>query len=504
MNIVVVAGGLGTRFKELSVFPKVLLPINDYNSILEKDLKTINEDDKFYLIINEKFYDMTLNYITVNNLTSKVTIIPTSNTNGSYNSIKSVEKDLPKNNVLFIWSDIVLDKIPEFDENNECIIFTYENQGYRYRYDDTEGIRLAYNYLGNIPGVYYIKNLEDVLLYNVDSFNDFDLIDAINGSKMNITGIQLDNLFEYRDYNTYANKIKEVSDVSLKTRFFNKMTIEEDGTLKKQAIDPNYFPIIEKEFHWYEFGYANVQDFSRIVPRIDLDSFKDNSFKMEYLKDYKPLHIVIKEKDNVEDVIKIYQNIKDCIEILSKNSIEIERADFARDLKKEIVDKVLERCDKIQYMLINYNREYLANILDKVYRYLLSLETGDKVKYYFGHGDLNGSNIMVNPNTLEVKFIDPRGYFGYTTKYIWREYEYSKLLYCLNGYDDFNNLAQIYKRDIPQRLKWYDKIDYLDETKYRVLVGIIYIALAGYISQDIIKANIAYEYGISLLNEEGF
>jgi len=26
MNIVLVAGGLGTRFKELSVFPKILLP----------------------------------------------------------------------------------------------------------------------------------------------------------------------------------------------------------------------------------------------------------------------------------------------------------------------------------------------------------------------------------------------------------------------------------------------------------------------------------------------
>lgn len=32
-----------------------------------------------------------------------------------------------------------------------------------------------------------------------------------------------------------------------------------------------------------------------------------------------------------------------------------------------------------------------------------------------------------------------------------------------------------------------------------MLVGVIYIALAGYISQDIMKANIAYDYGMRIL-----
>ena len=34
---------------------------------------------------------------------------------------------------------------------------------------------------------------------------------------------------------------------------------------------------------------------------------------------------------------------------------------------------------------------------------------------------------------------------------------------------------------------------------YQMLVGVIYVALAGYISQDIMKANIAYDYGMRIL-----
>ena len=70
----------------------------------------------------------------------------------------------------------------------------------------------------------------------------------------------------------------------------------------------------------------------------------------------------------------------------------------------------------------------------------------------------------------------------------------------MDGYDDFNNLPQIYGIDQPIRLKYFDQIDYLNNDKIlNILLGIIWVALAGYISQDIMKANIAYEYGIDML-----
>ena len=76
MNVVIVAGGLGTRFEELSVFPKILLPTTNYSSIIHEDIERF-KNHNLYLIINERFYDMTKNYLDINNL--DVTIIKSIN-----------------------------------------------------------------------------------------------------------------------------------------------------------------------------------------------------------------------------------------------------------------------------------------------------------------------------------------------------------------------------------------------------------------------------------------
>jgi len=508
MNIVIVAGGLGTRFGNLSVFPKILLPTNKYNSILEEDLSIIDlNSNKVFLIINQKFFNMTQNYLKVNHLDDKVILLSTNNTNGSYNSILNCWNNIshfPTNDVLFIWSDIVLKSIPNI-ENNINTVFTYTNgQKYRYKIVNNK-ISLTDKYDGNIPGVYYINNLKDVFIYPENSFDNYDLVDGIKDSKIEIVSKELDSLFEYRDYDTYINKIKEYTNNNLKTRFFNKLSVDDKtNTLIKKAIDPDYYPIIEKEYNWYEYGkkYDTTGKFNTVVPKTHY--YVNHSFSMDYLNDYKPLHSVLKSEDmTIPKVKRIYSNIKDSIDKVGFVTKDFDKdLVFNPDLRKEVIDKVISRCDKIQYMLINYNKEYMTSLLCKAFKYLFKLEKKENVKYKFGHGDLNGSNILVNPNTLEVKFVDPRGYFGNTDLFIWPEYEYAKLLYCLYGYDDFNNLPQIYGVDKPKKLRWINNIKFLQDKKYRILVGVIYVALAGYISQDIMKANIAYEYGIELLENE--
>lgn len=508
MNIVIVAGGLGTRFGRLSVFPKILLPTNKYNSILEEDLSIIDlKENKVFLIINSKFFPMTNNYLKVNHLDNKVKLIISNNVNGSYNSIINAWKhssDFPTKDVLFIWSDIVLKSIPSFDKENN-IVFTYTNgQKYRYKIENNK-ISLTDKYDGNVPGVYYINDLENVFLYNENDFDNYDLIDAIKDSFAPVISVELESLFEYRDYETYINKIKEYTNNNFKTRFFNKLDFDDKtNTLIKKAIDTDYYPIIEKEYNWYEYGkkYDTTESFNSVVPKTYY--YVNHSFSMEYLNDFKPLHLVLKSEDmTIEKVKKIYSNIKNAIDKVGFISKDVDKdLVFNPDLRKEVIDKVISRCDKIYYMLISYDREHMIKLLEKAFKYLFKLERKENVKYKFGHGDLNGSNILVNPNTLEVKFVDPRGYFGNTDLFIWPEYEYAKLLYCLYGYDDFNNLPQIYGVDKPKKLRWINNIKFLQDKKYRILVGVIYVALAGYISQDIMKANIAYEYGIELLENE--
>ena len=65
---------------------------------------------------------------------------------------------------------------------------------------------------------------------------------------------------------------------------------------------------------------------------------------------------------------------------------------------------------------------------------------------------------------------------------------------------------QIYGETCPKLSKYLPIIledfgidQYNYQTEYVLLVSCIYIALAGYISQDIMKANIAYEFGMKNL-----
>lgn len=499
MNIIIVAGGLGTRFKELSVIPKLLLPLPNEDSIITHNCK-IFENNNITVIINEKFYDMFANYVKVNNL-SNINIISTTNCNGSYNTIRSVYNDLPKLDVLFVWSDLVLaDKFQKFDTSRNYVI-TDDNGNYRYKCNGTELSKVENTYDGNVPGLYFIKDLNDIFTTALDAKQNYDLIDAIIDSKIAFNELKLQNtLIECRDLESYITVMHSTAvDTTNKTRFFNSLVLDENKEyLVKTAIDDNYVNIIQNEFNWYK-TLDNLQLHAKITPNVQLNMLSERSFKMQYLNGYVTLN-EFRKSASINDIRTVYNTIFEYLTELEQHSINVSYETFVADLKKEIIDKIIVRCDKIQHMLCNYNKQDMIDKLNVVYQHFIKqYENKAFINYSFCHGDLNGSNILVNQETLDVKFIDPRGYFGNTTLYGWMPYEVAKLRYSLCGYDDFNTLPYVYTVDEPATADCLSAISKLDSIDYKLLVGVIYVALAGYISQDICKANIAYEYGMSLL-----
>lgn len=499
MNIVIVAGGLGTRFNELSVIPKLLLPLPNENSIITHDSKIFG-DNKITVIINAKFYDMFVNYVKVNNL-SNVNIISTTNCNGSYNTICSVFNDLPKLDVLFVWSDLVLaNKFQEFDTSRNYVI-TDDNGSYRYRCNGTEITKVENTYDGNVPGLYFVKDLNEVFTTALDVKQNYDLIDAIIDSNVEFSELKLQNtLIECRDLESYTELMHSAEvNTANKTRFFNSLQLDENKEyLIKTAVDDNYVSIIQKEFNWYK-TLNSLQLHDNITPNVMPEMLSERSFKMQYLNGYVTLN-EFRKSASINDIRTVYNTIFKYLSEFEQHSINVSYEAFADDLKKEIIDKVIDRCDKIQHMLCKYDKQDMINKLTVVYQHFIKqYENESFVKYSFCHGDLNGSNILVNSATLDVKFIDPRGYFGNTTLYGWMPYEIAKLRYSLCGYDDFNTLPYVYTVDVPNTAVCLSAINKLESIDYKLLVGVIYVALAGYISQDICKANIAYEYGMNLL-----
>ena len=543
-NVVIVAGGLNTRMENLSVFPKILFPMITYGSILSYDIEKIEEiGAKPYLVINNKYYEMVKQYCERNKLTDRITIIQSFNSDGSANTLKSVSAFLPDTDTLLVWSDLIVNdfnmlkyfltkcerKSPIDDHKANNIIITSFGQ-YRFNVEEEyvkktfKGIKIeelekpkssdTFVVAGNVPGIYWYNIRPDFLKIGEDKHN-YDYIEFLRDYYPDDIDIEIlgGNITEFRDKESYIRYIVNApkgSDIEKKTRFFNSLTLSRDGeTLFKSCKNEEYKHLIKKEIAWYtkakEIGFGGIPKIENC--HVDDDPKKEDWIEMELLKDYKTLHSwsetmnLDELKTMVNDVIAKFKEL---------HSLEIKPVEFLdvqEDYEEEFINKVLRRCDSISHMLINYDREDLENTLVKACNYLYH----DKCKigvmpnttYSFIHGDPNGSNVMYNKETREVKLIDPRGYFGKTKMFGPKEYDFAKILYFISGYDDFNKYPKIWKVDEPKEIleSWNIPNDLMYAPCW-VMLGIIWISLAQYIGQDIMKANIAYDYGLRILKEQ--
>ena len=178
---------------------------------------------------------------------------------------------------------------------------------------------------------------------------------------------------------------------------------------------------------------------------------------MEYKSNYIPLYkyLLDKElfsemqvKENItlilDNIFKILNDIH-CIE-----TININKTIFFNDIKKEIYDKVITRKKNIEEILNYFGEIQYVNdvkilsfevILEKCKTIITSYYTTlDIFEYNIIFGDCNFSNILIDKDNINnITFIDPRGYFGDTSIYGLKEYDYSKILYAISGYDNFNS-----------------------------------------------------------------
>lgn len=499
-NVVIVAGGENTRFKEMSIFPKVLLPTLTHSSILEYDCELF-KDWNVWLVINNKYKMMLKQYIEKTKL--DVNLIVSYDHNGSANTLKSVIDLLPRNNVLFVWSDLILDEdgvkgIEKSVEsiNSKNIIFSYKGK-YRYNCDKFGNLRNDPKYNGNVPGIYWSSDILKTL--NEGHYPDgFDYVQIFERKDHECCCLEyVGKIIEFRDLETYLKYYDKNNDVKhTKTRFFNKLKHDKDIVVK-QCSNPDFNYLIDKEILWYQKckdnGYSDI-------PKIYDMSPEYHFIKMEWLDGYENIYKAIKNGNHEE-----FENIMKIWISSTKKLHDVDRCDIIKnvrtfDFNKEFYDKVISRCNRISGILYDYDESILVGFLNQANEIIDKYFDDDICKYCFIHGDMNGSNVMWNPKTNTIKLIDPRGYFGNSVLKGPALYDYAKIMYCLSGYDDFNNGRYIFTKswyDTPKSIGVYDFGKYQDLLE--ICVAIIWICLGEYISQDVFKANIAYHYGLDLL-----
>ena len=536
-NVVIVAGGLNTRMEDLCVFPKVLFPMYTYGSILLYDIEKIEEiGAKPYIVINHDYADMLKQYCGRNGLTDRIEIIVSHNTDGSANTLKAVASELPEDNTLLVWSDLVIN---DFNMVKTLLNFDYLEgieehvvghvimcQAGKYRflvknvfndktYKGCEIIELpkpksddVFSMTGNVPGVYWYKTKPDFSKIS-DNKHNYDYIEFLRDYYPDdFCQVPLgSSISEYRDKQTYIEYITKKKSGGEKARFFNEIEIDhENKTFTKTCKNPEYRHLISKEIDWYEkagsFGFTGTP---RVwnwrvggIPEIG------DSIELEYLEGYKTLHAWTEEmtkeeiKTMVADELAVFKKLHE----LDVKPVEF--VDVQEDYEEEFVDKVLRRCDSISHMLVNYDREKLEGMLMQAFDYLYhqkcKVGVMPNTTYSFIHGDPNGSNVMYDKKTRDIKLIDPRGYFGKTRLYGPEEYDKAKILYFLSGYDDFNKNPKVWNKDLPKMVLSKEDIpEELMTNSCWIMLGIIWISLAQYIGQNIMKANIAYDYGLQIL-----
>lgn len=227
---------------------------------------------------------------------------------------------------------------------------------------------------------------------------------------------------------------------------FNDFSLNKDKTvLIKKAKNEYGKKKIETEIKFYKFILNNNIPLN--IPTIS--KLTDHSIEMEYLQNYKPLQEIFYELPHQKQK-KIYQNILSNISVLHTHKEQlIDPREYEALIKEEVYTKIVNRISKVKkvldkhkYTTVNNTKVgHIEKYCEQIYTYLT-----DNIKHQRHtlcpiHGDIHLGNVLIEPTTCNIKFIDPRGYFGTRQIYGMKEYDYAKLLFGTVGYSVFDTMV---------------------------------------------------------------
>lgn len=486
-KVVILGAGLATRLYPItSHIPKVLVNYKQHTILKHlHDLYMEKGAEEIIVVVHSKFKDLVESYAKTMDLV--VTVRCVDEAHGSMYAINKIHEDISGHNVIFNWCDV----IPQFYDGQEFqwgknLIYTFGNQC-RYKFDDGV-IKNVGASGGNIVGIYQ-TNYDFFEPLPEDEIKGKDFVDFLFGADF-----REQKLFNVTDIGDIP-KLREAHKNIEQNREFNEIRMSDTVVLKK-ALNVKGLELQQQELNWYDSVESINTPFILIK--------EHDHFTMSRITGH-PMYQKF-EPDMLESILqgsKFYPKSK-----ITKPHFTQEQIDS--DVKKEAYDKVLDRCETIQGMIDSFGVEYVNGVKLPPLKKLLkrALPHLKETEYTLIHGDLNFSNTMLS-DLGNVRFIDPRGYFGDTKVWGPRTYDEAKILYALSGYDEFNadplwgglsiegNSAIV---DIKPLMEDYLEQDFV-KNKHKLWLGIIWIALGGYFKNNPLKAVSAYFHGMYLLTQ---
>ena len=489
MNVVIVAGGLQTRFRELSCFPKILLPSKDGTPILLKQLEYFKDQNSVSIIVNKKFEKIMKAYVEVNGL--DVDVIVSNNTNGSGNTLASVYDELPQKNVMFFWSDIlfnnddfVLDRKID-DEKDNCVIFTVADSKYRYKIEDGKIVNRSFAYDGNVPGIFWIKDINEVIPQKPVDENK-DLIDIIQ-EKVNDGMIT----FVESRINTKITEYKSLEE-------YKKIM---STSSQKDMVFPSDIPVTYDDIEHMQIKASSDEDKNKLTYQNDWANIIGYTLGCKQYRVHTPIYVGQNEwtcdMSNIEGYSYATKvDLTNMLNDFSRYSVDVPLSMSIKFLLQEYNGKALMGYQKVSDLLENKRGfDHVQNLVDNGCNLLI--DGMDHDKWVLTHGNLNSHNVLCNM-VGSIKLINPM-------------MKYDGSAYCHPIVDRSEAYMMEIGLDYVLRKQMTYKVDKLPEMSKDVDIFIecaIYLHLLGMLplfTKDIMKVNIVADYAINglsnLINE---
>jgi GTP:adenosylcobinamide-phosphate guanylyltransferase len=293
-------------------------------------------------------------------------------------------------------------------------------------------------------------------------------------------------------------------------RFFNSVEIAEDRVVKRAKL-AEFEPLLVGEAAWYR--HAAALGFTS-APRM----LAETPLTLERIHGRHPFDFAESARGREAVLGRIMGRLS------AMHALESAPADAA--VAQEVyLGKTLQRLENVQRLVpelleaesFRINGTLSRNILHPLHRDHLR-DCVDRVmpqRFAFIHGDPTFSNILVSEDG-EPWFIDPRGKFGSSWFLGDANYDWAKLYYSVAGeYDNFNRrrfLMEMEGRNVVIQIRpggWSHLKGMLrdfcgpDLTQIRIIHGLIWLSLSGYVSDDYDSILASFFMGLLMLEEAG-
>lgn len=569
MHLVIVAGGLGSRLAPLTNYiPKFLVNIGKETGFVEQirywkqyrpdsitvivhsryermvqayfdmyfkgdqDLTTISRE--VGVEIDGRLYQNMKSYSTVR---TPFIVKTVDEAKGSAHAIFTTCEHLDRQPVLFSWCDVLPAENFDIEQlHTGAGAFAFTNYDHPNRYDLVQTgkrwpereVKIREDGRGGIFGMYYVPTYREVPYVEGQDFAD---VLGKFSSDGYVSEVKISKIIDFGD----KPKLERTRATADGARSFNSVAMHGDLVLKS-ALNAQGESLIAREIKWYD----ELDEIRSAVRRPQhWKSHDGKSFVMSKVKGV-PIWTLWPNLDD-DGRAMVLTRLFEQLDAMHAERKFVGNDVVVRDVKAEALDKLLARHEEIDYLIQSFGPVQWVNgqkllmpfkprlVIAALYERLIKFYANEE-RHSLIHGDLQMSNSMINPDTLEITLIDPRGYFGKSDTFGVADYDIAKLLYSLSGYDLFNyskdfhlehnglNMGSV-DRD-PADGQWEMRFtipkpnlggcrEIIDArfTKVHMLwLAVVWIGLAQYIKNDPVKSVAAHFHGLAmaerLLSEE--